>query len=93
MTSLTYLRTPFLPQPTAITPHLRFLTQRQQVSEDTEDVQDDILVTGALEWKHTNLQISSEQDTFSCTRLQFIMKCRGTEILAWILSTFGPPGQ
>lgn len=35
-------------------PQLCFLTQRKQVSEDTEDIQEDILVTGALKWKHTD---------------------------------------
>lgn len=45
-------RSPLCPLPTGITPELCFLTQREQVSEDTENVQDDLLVTGALKWKH-----------------------------------------
>lgn len=38
-------------------PQLCFLTQREQISEDTEDIQKDILVAGALKWKHNNFSI------------------------------------
>lgn len=56
MNSLTYLRTPFLALPIAFAPDLSFLTQREQVSEDAENVQDDILVTGALKQKHSTFR-------------------------------------